>query len=120
MRLISNLLLFMLAMPLIFSSCDKETSNNHYEVVTIESDWYEVSYIEQKTYIFNEPKSSQGNVSYLILGDNRAIMFDTGSGENTNENGFRISHHLEQITELPVSLLLSHFHFDHNQLYLKL
>ncbi|WP_025664843.1 MBL fold metallo-hydrolase [Aquimarina megaterium] len=89
-----------------------ETEN---EGITITSNWYDVDYLKDKTYIIKEPKSSQTNVSYLLIGDNKAIMYDTGSGENEPENGTKIKHITDQLTNLPVSLLLSHFHFDHNQ-----
>jgi glyoxylase-like metal-dependent hydrolase (beta-lactamase superfamily II) len=107
---------------LCLSTCKKdETRNNdtseeeEYVVIEIESDWFEVSYVESKTYVIEEPISSEGNVSYLILGDNRAIMFDTGTGENPPVDGSKIEHIIDQLSPLPVTLLLSHFHYDHNQ-----
>ena len=90
-------------------------STESYVPVEVESNWYAVTYVEPKTYVIREPQSSQGNVSYLILGDKRAVMFDTGSGENFPVNGSKMTHIIDQITDLPVTLLLSHFHFDHNQ-----
>jgi len=42
-------------------------------------------------------------------------MFDTSSGENQPVNGYRIKPIIYQLTQLPTTLLLSHFHFDHNQ-----
>lgn len=98
---------------------DNNTNNPIGEVdneeVTILSNWYDVDHLKNKTYIIKEPKSSQANVSYLLVGDNKAIMYDTGSGENKPENGTKIEHITDQLTNLPISLLLSHFHFDHNQ-----
>jgi glyoxylase-like metal-dependent hydrolase (beta-lactamase superfamily II) len=86
-----------------------------YEPVKVSSDWFRITYLGERIYSIEEPKSSQGNVSYLILGDDRAIMFDTGCGENEEVSGTKIMHILDQITTLPVTLILSHFHFDHNQ-----
>lgn len=103
---------------LLFTACNKEnnvTTNTPYTPVTINSDWFNVSYINPKTYSLEENKSSQQNVSYMILGDSKAIMFDTGSGENQPINGFKIKPIIDQISQLPTTLLLSHFHFDHNQ-----
>jgi len=79
------------------------------------SAWFTITDIESKTFIFEELKSTQGNVSYLLLGDTKAFMFDTGTGENQSENGFKIKPAISEITSLPITLLLSHFHFDHNQ-----
>ena len=44
-------------------------------------DWYAVEAIDPQTFAINEPKSSQYNTSYLIIGNTRALMFDAGSGE---------------------------------------
>ncbi|MTI88114.1 MAG: MBL fold metallo-hydrolase [Balneolaceae bacterium] len=107
-------------------SCTKESTSvsegpdtkpdpNEYTPVTVTSDWYEVTYISPKTYVIKEPSSSQLNNSYLLLGDDEAFLLDTGSGENTPKNGSKMKHLIDQITDLPVTLLLSHFHFDHNQ-----
>lgn len=98
------------------SSCQKSQPGNLvYEPVKVRSDWFEVNYLGNRIYSIEEPKSSQGNVSYLILGDNRALMFDTGCGENEVNGDYKIKYILDKITTLPVTLLQSHFHFDHNQ-----
>ncbi len=78
-------------------------------------DWFIVRGLNPDAYILEEPKSSQGNVSYLLVGEEKALMFDTGSGENPAENGSKIKATIEGLTDLPITLLLSHFHFDHNQ-----
>lgn len=98
------------------ASCNKDTADNQeYEPVKVHSEWFDVDYLGERIYSIGEPKSSQGNVSYLILGDTRALMFDTGCGENDEVQGTKIKYIIDQITDLPVTLLLSHFHFDHNQ-----
>lgn len=102
------LLLFFLIL-----GCTKE-SEPVSTAVQIE-DWYTVSLIDNQTWAIQEPKSSQGNVSYLIAGTERAIMFDTGTGENKGQDGSKIMYQVKELTALPVTLLLSHFHFDHNQ-----
>ena len=43
--------------------------------------WYAVEVIDAQTFAINEPKSSQYNTSYLIVGNERAVMFDAGSSE---------------------------------------
>ncbi len=97
-------------------SCQKsQPVYQEYEPVEIRSDWFRVSYLGDRIYSIEEPESSQGNVSYLILGDERAIMFDTGCGENEVKGNSKIKYILDKITTLPVTLIQSHFHFDHNQ-----
>jgi hydroxyacylglutathione hydrolase len=112
---------FFLITCLVFSislvaSCQKsQPGNQEYEPVEVRSDWFEVNYLGNRIYSIEEPKSSQGNVSYLILGDGRALMFDTGCGENEVKGDYKIKYILDKITTLPVTLIQSHFHFDHNQ-----
>lgn len=76
-------------------------------------DWYAVEAIDAKTFAINEPKSSQYNTSYLIIGDTRALMFDAGSGERPSG-----SRSMREVAERytgskPITLILSHFHYDH-------
>jgi glyoxylase-like metal-dependent hydrolase (beta-lactamase superfamily II) len=75
-------------------------------------DWYAVEAIDADTFAINEPKSSQYNTSYLIIGNQRALMLDAGSGERPA--GSRSMREVaEQYTDKPITLLLSHFHYDH-------
>lgn len=75
-------------------------------------DWYAVQAIDAQTFAINEPHSSQYNTSYLIVGDTRAIMFDAGSGERPA--GSRSMREIaERYTDKPITLILSHFHYDH-------
>lgn len=77
--------------------------------------WYKVTEIVAGTHIIEEPNSSQRNVCYLIEGSNKAYMIDTGAGEGPVFENTRMMFELEDITSLPITLVQSHFHFDHNQ-----
>jgi glyoxylase-like metal-dependent hydrolase (beta-lactamase superfamily II) len=74
--------------------------------------WYAVEAIDTQTFAINEPKSSQYNTSYLIVGNERAVMFDAGSSERPAG-----SKSMQQVaalyTDKPITLILSHFHYDH-------
>ena len=75
-------------------------------------DWYAVEAVDALTFAINEPKSSQYNTSYLIVGDTQAIMFDAGSSERPA--GFQSMREVaERYTDKPITLILSHFHYDH-------
>ncbi|MFO0701737.1 MAG: MBL fold metallo-hydrolase [Nitrospira sp.] len=76
-------------------------------------DWYAVEAIDAQTFVINEPKSSQYDTSYLLVGETRALMFDAGSGERPAG-----SRSMREVAERytgnkPISLILSHFHYDH-------
>jgi hypothetical protein len=67
---------YLIFLVLWLPSCqDSQQDMQEYEPVKIHSDWFEVNYLGDRIYSIEEPKSSQGNVSYLILGDDRALMF---------------------------------------------
>ena len=75
-------------------------------------EWFSVKKIDDETYIIFEKESSQQNACFLIIGSERAIMFDSGTGENKTS---KIKNIVKKLTNVPVVLLLSHFHFDHTQ-----
>lgn len=75
-------------------------------------DWYAVEAIDEGSYIIAEPKSSQYNSSYLLVGSERALLIDAGSGERpASIRSIRAV--AESLTAKPLMLALSHFHFDH-------
>jgi glyoxylase-like metal-dependent hydrolase (beta-lactamase superfamily II) len=74
--------------------------------------WYAVEAIDAQTFAINEPKSSQYNTSYLIVGNERAVMFDAGSSERPV--GSKSMRQVAALyTDKPITLILSHFHYDH-------
>lgn len=75
-------------------------------------EWYAVEAINENTYIIGEPRSSQYNSSFLIIGSDKAILFDAGSGERP-EHIPNMRMMAESLTDKPVTLMLSHFHYDH-------
>ena len=77
------------------------------ERVKVASDWFEVYRIRPGVFAIYEPHQFEEVISYLILGSNRALLFDTGLGVG------RISNVVAGLTKLPVTVLNSHTHFDH-------
>jgi glyoxylase-like metal-dependent hydrolase (beta-lactamase superfamily II) len=73
----------------------------------VDSDWFEVWDVDEGVFALYEPKQWQEKVSYLVLGTERALLFDTGMGIAS------ISAVVEQLTDLPITVLNSDTHPDH-------
>lgn len=70
-------------------------------------DWFQVYEASEGVYSIVEPFQFQETISHLIVGSDRAILFDTGIGL------LPIRPVVERITSLPVTVLNSHTHYDH-------
>ena len=77
------------------------------ERANVRSDWFEVYRIRPGVFAIYEPHQFQEVISYLIIGNQRALLFDTGMGIS------KISDVVSQLTKRPVIVLNSHSHFDH-------
>ncbi len=77
------------------------------ERVPISDPWYEVYKPAAGVFAIYEPHQSEETISYLILGDRRAMLFDTGMGISD------LKKVTAELTKLPVVVLNSHTHDDH-------
>lgn len=70
-------------------------------------DWFQVRESSSGVYSIVEPFHIQETISHLIVGKERALLFDTGIGL------LPLRPVVERITDLPVTVLNSHTHYDH-------
>ena len=71
------------------------------------STWFQVYQVDPGVYAIYEPHQWEEVISYLIVGNDRALLFDTGMGIAD------IRAVAEQLTRLPIEVMNSHTHPDH-------
>jgi glyoxylase-like metal-dependent hydrolase (beta-lactamase superfamily II) len=64
--------------------------------------------ISNHLYAIGEPNYYQRNYSYLLVGSDSALMFDTGAYQKED-----ITKIVRTVTDKPLPVLPSHLHFDH-------
>ncbi|UWZ82129.1 MBL fold metallo-hydrolase [Occallatibacter riparius] len=77
------------------------------ERVPVHDSWFEVYRVARDVLAIYEPHQSEETIGYLILGQKRALMFDTGMGVGD------LKSLTAQLTHLPIVVLNSHTHNDH-------
>ena len=78
-----------------------------FEKIEQQQQWFEVYLITDGIYAIYEMGQFEEVISYLILGDKRALLFDTGIGVGDMKKL------VSNLTDLPVTVLNSHTHYDH-------
>ena len=80
---------------------------SHYKKLSVTDGWFEVYELPGHVYAMYEPRQEQQVLCYLIVGNKRALLFDSGLGMG------RLGEIVRRLTSLPVVVLNSHTHFDH-------
>jgi glyoxylase-like metal-dependent hydrolase (beta-lactamase superfamily II) len=78
-----------------------------YQKLDVSDGWFEVYRLPGDTYALHEPRQAERVFSYLIVGEKRALLFDTGFGIG------HIDAVVRRLTKVPVMVLNSHTHYDH-------
>jgi hypothetical protein len=78
-----------------------------YEKIEQSEDWFEVYRVDDDIYAIYEPGQFEEVISFLMIGEDFALMFDTGLGIGN------IRRVVEQLTDLDIVVLNSHTHYDH-------
>lgn len=69
--------------------------------------YFDVSKIDPDTFAIHEPRYWQQNIAYVLKGEQRALLFDTGSGTRD------IAFVADKVTKKPMTAVASHMHYDH-------
>jgi glyoxylase-like metal-dependent hydrolase (beta-lactamase superfamily II) len=75
--------------------------------VPIRDPWFEVYKVAPAVFAIYEPHQFEETISYLIVGDKQAALFDTGMGISD------LKKVTAELTQLPIIVLNSHTHNDH-------
>jgi glyoxylase-like metal-dependent hydrolase (beta-lactamase superfamily II) len=77
------------------------------EKVETSQEWYEVYKLLDGTYAIYEPYQFEEAVSYLVIGKEKAVVIDTGTGIGD------LKKVISELTQMPVSVVNTHGHWDH-------
>ncbi len=89
--------------------CDSAhtAANVRYPLHAASTAWFHVRLVEPGVFAIVEPYQVQEVISWLIVGSERALLFDSGLGI------MPIKPVVMRLTSLPVTVVNSHTHFDH-------
>jgi glyoxylase-like metal-dependent hydrolase (beta-lactamase superfamily II) len=80
---------------------------SHYQKIRQPDVWFEVYRLTPSVYALYEDGQFEEVVSYLVLGEAKAALIDTGNGVGD------IKSLVDKLTELPVTVVNTHTHSDH-------
>lgn len=72
-----------------------------------DNNWFTVERIDDDTYAISEYGHWENTHCYLFIGDKKAVLIDSGLGVGN------IKKIAEQITQLPITIVITHAHWDH-------
>ena len=89
--------------------CEQPPRPEYDELVRVATadPWFHVYEAEAGVFAIYEPYNFQEVISWLIMGSDLAVLFDTGMGMSS------ISEVVQGLTKLPVAVINSHTHYDH-------
>lgn len=80
---------------------------SEFEKIAQDQDWFEVYRVTDGIFAIYEPGQFEEVISFLITGNEQALLFDTGLGIGDMRQV------VESLTDLDVIVVNSHSHYDH-------
>jgi len=77
------------------------------EKVETSQKWFEVYRLLDNTFAVYEPFQFEEAISYLVIGKDKAVVIDTGTGIGNLKQA------VSELTHMPVSVVNTHGHWDH-------
>jgi glyoxylase-like metal-dependent hydrolase (beta-lactamase superfamily II) len=77
------------------------------ERIPVGDPWFEVYKVVPGVFAIYEPHQAEETIGYLIMGDKKGLLFDTGMGISD------LKKVVAELTKLPIVVLNSHTHDDH-------
>src|SRR3984885_6082951 len=77
------------------------------ERIPVNDPWFEVYKVVPGVFAIYEPHQAEETIGYLVVGEKRALLFDTGMGISD------VKKVVSELTKLPIVVLNSHTHDDH-------
>lgn len=71
------------------------------------NNWFTIDRIDEKTYIISEYHHPEETHCYLLVGNQRSLIIDTGLGISN------IYDEVAKLTDKPVTAVATHIHWDH-------
>lgn len=69
--------------------------------------WFTIDQVDESTYIISENRHWEETHCYLLIGNDRALLIDTGLGISN------IYEQVRKLTNKPVAAVATHIHWDH-------
>ena len=82
-------------------------SFSRFKKVSTAVKWFEIYEITTNNFIFYEPRHFEEAISNLVIGDDKAVLIDTGCGIGD------LYQAVKEITNKPVRVVNTHTHADH-------
>ena len=88
-------------------NASRKSSFGRFKKISSSSDWFEIYEVTPRHFVFYEPYHFEESISNLVIGDDLAVLIDTGCGIGNLRKA------VKEITSKPIQVVNTHSHTDH-------